>query len=141
MASSINQVLLLGRLGRDPEVTYLQSGTCKCQFNLATTRPASKDSQDEHTEWHRIVLWGKVAENSGKYLEKGRQVLIQGSIQTRSYEKDGVKHYITEVIGRDVTFLGGGKRKDSAREEERGQRRPPESGQKSFSGGEDDIPF
>jgi len=110
MARGINKVILVGNLGNDPELKYTQGGTPVCTLSLATTR-AYKDNSGqlvEKTEWHRVKLWGKTAEVAGEYLKKGRQVYIEGRIEYGSYEKDGVKHYTTDIVGEDMQMLGGG---------------------------------
>jgi len=107
--ASINKVILIGNLGRDPEMRYTQGGTAVCQLSLATTRTYTNKSNDrvEETEWHRVVVWGKQAESCNQYLSKGRQAYIEGRLQTRNYDdKDGNKKYITEVIADVVQFLG-----------------------------------
>jgi len=106
---SINKVILIGRLGQDPELKYTPSGAPVCNFSLATTENwTDKNGQkQERTEWHRIVVWGKLAELCNQYLSKGRQTFIEGNLQTRSWEKDGVKRYTTEINARNVQFLGG----------------------------------
>src|SRR5690349_3711895 len=108
--ASVNKVILIGNLGRDPEMRVTQGGTAVCQLNIATTRVYTNRSNDrvEETEWHREVVWGKQAESCNQYLSKGRQVYIEGRLQTRNYDdKDGNKKYITEVVADVVQFLGG----------------------------------
>jgi single-strand DNA-binding protein len=110
MARGINKVILVGNLGADPETKYTAAGTALCTFRLATTESfTDRDGQtQERTEWHRIVTWGKLAEICGQYLNKGRQVYVEGSIRTRSWEDDaGIKRFITEINAREVQFLGG----------------------------------
>jgi len=105
----VNKVILLGRLGKDPEVRNLENGNQVANFSIATSE-YSKDksgNKKESTEWHNIVLWGKVAEIASKYLKKGNQVLVEGKIKTRSWEKDGVTRYVTEIMGDNITLLGG----------------------------------
>lgn len=106
---SVNKTILLGRLGQDPELKYTPSGVPVCNFSLATTENwADKNGQkQERTEWHRIVVWGKLGELCNQYLSKGRQAFVEGALQTRSWEKDGVKRYTTEINARNVQFLGG----------------------------------
>jgi single-strand DNA-binding protein len=107
---SINKVILIGRLGQDPELKYTPSGSAVCNFSLATSESwADKSGQkQEKTEWHRIVVWGKLAELCNQYLAKGRQAFVEGSLQTRSWEgKDGQKRYTTEINARNIQFLGG----------------------------------
>jgi len=109
--ASLNKVLLIGNLGKDPEIRYTQGGQPVANFSLATNeRWTDKTSgqPQERTEWHRIVVWGKQAENCGQYLKKGRSVYIEGRIQTREWtNKEGVKQYTTEVVANQVLFLGG----------------------------------
>ena len=108
--SSINRVILIGRLGQDPEVKFLDGGNAVCNFSMATSE-TWKDKQgekQEKTQWHRVVAWGKTAELAGKYLAKGRQVCVEGSIEYREYtDKEGVKKYSTDIKAQSVTFLGG----------------------------------
>jgi len=110
--SGVNKAILVGNLGADPEVRYTASGTAVTTFNVATnerwTDRASGEKQ-ERTEWHRIVAWGKLGEICGEYLSKGKQVYIEGRIQTRSWDdRDGNKRYTTEIVAREMVMLGGG---------------------------------
>ena len=117
MAHGVNKVILVGHLGADPDMRYTPSGNGVCELRVATSESWNdKNGQrQERTEWHRVVVWGKRAEVCSKYLAKGRQVYVEGRIQTRSYDdKDGIKRYITEVIAADVQFLGGGGARDGA---------------------------
>ena len=110
MAGSVNKVILIGHLGADPEIRYTPSGAPVANFRIATSETWNdRDGQrQERTEWHRIVAWGKLAELCGEYLSKGRQVYIEGRIQTRQWEdRDGNKRYTTEIQAREITFLGG----------------------------------
>ena len=112
MAGGVNKVILIGHLGADPDMRYTPSGAGVCELRLATSESwKDKNGQrQEHTEWHRVVVWGKTAEICAKYLAKGRQVFIEGRIQTRSYDdKEGQKRYITEIIANDVQFLSSGR--------------------------------
>jgi single-strand DNA-binding protein len=108
---SVNKVILVGNLGRDPEVRSTPSGQTVCNFSVATTERYTDRTggQKEQTEWHNVVVWGKMGEICGQYLKKGRQVYVEGRISTRQYEaKDGTgKRYRTEVIAQRVQFLGG----------------------------------
>jgi single-strand DNA-binding protein len=107
---SVNKVILVGNLGRDPEVRFTSGGKAVAKFPLATSEVwnDAEGSRQERTEWHNIVVWGKQAETCGQYLSKGRQVYVEGSIRTRSYDdKDGNKRYITEIVAQRVRFLGG----------------------------------
>ena len=107
---SVNKVILIGRLGQDPELKYTPSGTAVANFSLATSESWNDKSgqKQDRTEWHRIVVWGKLAELCNQYLAKGRQAFVEGALQTRSWEgKDGQKRYTTEINARSVQFLGG----------------------------------
>jgi len=114
--SSLNKVILIGNLGADPELKFTPSGQSVCNLRLATTEKwKNKDGEkQEKTEWHRVTVWGKQAENCAKYLEKGRPVYVEGQLQTRSYDKDGQKHYATDVRADEVKFLGTGRGSISA---------------------------
>jgi single-strand DNA-binding protein len=107
---SINKVILIGNLGADPELKYTPSSRALCNLRVATTEVFKDKSgtRQERTEWHRVTVWGEQAENCSKYLAKGRSVYIEGKLQTRSYEKEGQKHYATDVVADRVVFLGGG---------------------------------
>ena len=108
---SVNKVIILGRLGQDPELKYTPSGAAVCNFSLATSESwndKNSGQKQERTEWHRIIVWGKLAELCNQYLSKGRQAFVEGKLQTRSYDdNDGVKRYITEIVASTVQFLGG----------------------------------
>jgi single-strand DNA-binding protein len=107
---SVNKVILLGRLGQDPELKYTPGGTPVCNFSLATTEAWTDKSgqKQEKTEWHRVVVWGKLAELCNQYLSKGRQAFLEGKLQTRSWDdKDGNKRYTTEFLASTVQFIGG----------------------------------
>lgn len=107
---SVNKAILIGRLGKDPELTYTQAGTARCKFSMATSEVYTDHSGDrqEKTEWHNIIVWGKQAESAGKYLQKGREVYVEGKIETRSWEdeKTGQKKWMTEIKAQRVVFLG-----------------------------------
>ena len=102
--ASVNKVILIGNLGADPELKHTKGGTSVCTLSLATAYKP-KDGE-EATEWHRVVVWGKRADSCGRYLSKGRQVYIEGRLQTRKWDQDGVTRYTTEVVAQQVTFLG-----------------------------------
>jgi single-strand DNA-binding protein len=109
-AMSVNKVLLIGNLGKDPEVRFTGGGQAVARFPVATSEVWNdrEGQRQERTEWHNVVVWAKQAEACGQYLQKGRQVYIEGSIRTRQYDdKDGNKRYMTEVIAQRVQFLGG----------------------------------
>ena len=103
----INKVILVGNLGADVEIRYTQDGTPAASFTVATTeRWKGKDGQmQEQTEWHRVTAWRRLAEICGEYLAKGSRVYIEGKLQTRSYEKDGQKRYVTEIVAREMKML------------------------------------
>lgn len=107
--SGVNKVIIVGRLGADPEVKAIGSGTTVARLNIATSESWVKDGQkQEKTEWHRVTVWGKLAEICGKHLSKGRQVYVEGKLQTRSWEdQQGQKKYATEIVASTVQFLGG----------------------------------
>ena len=168
MARGVNKVILIGNLGSDPELRYTGSGTAVCNFSLATSE-SYKDrdgNQVENTEWHRIVAWARLAEICGEYLKKGRQVYIEGQLQTRQWEdKDGNTKYTTEIKAREMQMLGGrddnggggnygggGDSYDQSpspqRQSNNGGGRPQQQRQPQSSGGDDysfepddDLPF
>ncbi len=110
MARGVNKVILVGRLGADPEVRYSANGTPIARFSLATNEsvPTPEGGWEERTEWHRIVAFGKTAETCGNYLSKGRLVYVEGKLRTQQWEDNqGQKRYTTEVVVRDVQFLTG----------------------------------
>ena len=110
MARGVNKVILVGNLGNDPDVKYTQGGMAITTLSLATTsvRKDRDGNNQEKTEWHRVKLFGKLGEIAGEYLRKGRQVYIEGRLEYGSYDKDGVKHYTTDIIGDEMQMLGGG---------------------------------
>ena len=115
---SLNKVMLIGNLGKDPEVRFTPSGRAVARFPLATSDVwnDAEGQRQERTEWHNVVVWGKQAETCGQYLAKGRQVYVEGSVLTRQYDdKEGNRRYITEVTAQRVQFLGGGGRGGEAR--------------------------
>lgn len=108
--ASVNKVIIVGNLGRDPEVSYTPSGMAVARLNIATTdtwTDRATGERKDKTEWHRVVVFNKQAENCGRYLTKGRQVYVEGRLQTSSYEKDGVTRYTTDIIASVIQFLGG----------------------------------
>lgn len=106
--SGVNKAIIVGRLGQDPELKSLQNNQSVATMSIATSEQwTGKDGQkQERTEWHRVVVWGKQAENAAKYLKKGKQVYVEGRLQTRSWEDNGVKKYTTEIVATAVQFLG-----------------------------------
>lgn len=139
--ASVNKVILIGNLGRDPEVRHMPNGEAVANFSIATTenwKDKSGNAQSK-TEWHNIVMYRRLAEIAGEYLKKGRPVYIEGRLQTREWEKDGVKRYSTEIIGDSMQMLGG---KDSATSSDNaGQQSAPPASQSSTPPADDDIPF
>ncbi len=139
--ASVNKVLLIGNLGRDAEVRYTTGGTAVANFTMATTDrwndPATGEKK-ERTEWHRIVVWGKQAEIAGEYLRKGRQVYVEGSLQTREWtDRDGNKKYTTEIRAQRFQMLG--RRDDRPASSERQE--APAVTEPDAGYNEDDIPF
>ena len=143
--SGINKVILVGNLGQDPKVKYTAGGAAVTTLSLATSESwKDKDtgSDQERTEWHRVVLWRRLAEIAGEYLKKGSKVYIEGQLQTRKWEQDGQTRYTTEVIGRDMQFLdsrGNSSANNSSYEDtnqDMGSQSMPDSGIT-----DDDIPF
>ena len=119
--ASVNKVILIGNLGSDPELRNTSGGNSVCNFSIATNEVwTGKDGQkNERVEWHKIVVWGKQAENCQQYLKKGRQVYVEGRNQTRSWDdEDGVTRYVTEVVARQVVFLSGGSEGGGGRRDE-----------------------
>jgi single-strand DNA-binding protein len=109
--ASVNKVILIGNLGRDPEVRYTTNGAAICNVSIATTRNwKSKDSgeRQEETEWHRVVFFDRLAEIAGEYLKKGRAVYVEGRLKTRKWtDKDGIEKYTTEIFAEQMQLLGG----------------------------------
>jgi single-strand DNA-binding protein len=146
MGKSVNKVILVGRLGRDPEMKYTSGGKPFCRFSIATddswTDKGSGEKQ-QRTEWHSLVAWDRTAEICNQYLQKGSQVYIEGSLQTREWDdKEGVKRKTTEINVRDVTFLGGNR--ESAGDGGADRQRAAEGFGGARTGGgitDDDIPF
>jgi single-strand DNA-binding protein len=168
MAGGVNKVILIGNLGADPEVRFTPGGQAVANFRIATSESwQDKNGQkQERTEWHRIVVWGKLAELCGEYLKKGRQCYIEGRLQTREWtDKENKKNYTTEVVANTVQFLGSRDGASAGGGEGGGYSRGPRSGgagggggrggddfgppppgmddhnQGGNGGGDDDIPF
>jgi single-strand DNA-binding protein len=140
---SVNKVILVGNLGKDPEVRQTQSGSAVATFSIATNESWNnrEGQREERTEWHRVVVFGKLADICGQYLKKGKQVYIEGRLQTRSWDdREGNKKYTTEIVASNMTMLG------RAGEGPSDSYAPPIE-EERFSGGassgpeEDDIPF
>ncbi|MEX0801873.1 MAG: single-stranded DNA-binding protein [Candidatus Binatia bacterium] len=140
---SVNKVILIGNLGKDPELRFTSTGSAVANFSIATSEQWNDrdGNKQERTEWHNIVVWGKQGELCGQYLAKGRQIYVEGSIRTRSYDdKSGNKRYVTEIVAQRVRFLGGGGGTRMAPEAESGggEEIHGSGGQPPF---DDDIPF
>ncbi len=145
--AGINKAIIVGNLGKDPEVRYMPDGTAIANFSVATSeswKDKASGEKKERTEWHRIVVFGKLGEICGEYLSKGKQVYIEGRIQTREWEdKDGNKRYTTEIIASDMKMLGSredGSRK-TAPDNDSGFRGNMNMGRPETPAGYDDIPF
>jgi single-strand DNA-binding protein len=156
MAKSVNKVILIGNLGKDPEVRYTPQGTAVATLTLATNeRFKDKDGNwQDRTEWHRVVAWQRLAEICGEYLKKGRSVYIEGKLQTRSWEDKNTheKKYSTEIIANDLVLLGGGQGQGAAGGEEgssrsratgsgNGMNQPTPDYEGATQITDDDIPF
>jgi single-strand DNA-binding protein len=169
--ASVNKVILIGNLGRDPEVRYTPSGSAVCNVTLATTRNwKSKESGEkvEETEWHRVVFYDRLAEIAGEYLKKGRSIYVEGRLKTRKWtDKDGAEKYTTEIIAQEMNMLGsregmgggaGGSEDDGGGYSERSAPAPrsapasrpapqaaarpaPQKSSTGFDNMDDDIPF
>ena len=138
--SSVNKVILIGNLGKDPETRYLPSGDAVANFSIATTEVFKDKSgaKQEHTEWHRISFFGRQAEIAGEYLKKGSPVYIEGRIKTRKWQdKEGVEKYSTEIVGERMQLLGGKPERQEAKQER--ESKPVKTG--TFDDMSDDIPF
>ena len=150
--ASVNKVIIVGNLGKDPESRYMPNGDAVCNITVATT-DTWKDKQTgekkEATEWHRIVFFRKLAEIAGQYLKKGSPVYIEGALKTRKWQdKDGQDRYTTEIVAENMQMLGGRKDGGSAPDNDSRQasaqprpRQQPSGGGGSFDDFEDDIPF
>jgi len=159
--ASVNKVIIIGNLGRDPEVRYTPNGSAVCNIGVATTRTwKAKDSGDkvEETEWHRVVFYDRLAEIAGEYLKKGRSVYVEGRLKNRKWQdKDGVEKYTTEIIAEEMKMLGGregmgGGADDGGEPSGYGNRQQPASrpaaaakaapkSSTGFDNMDDDIPF
>ncbi|WP_333627843.1 single-stranded DNA-binding protein [Stenotrophomonas cyclobalanopsidis] len=151
MARGINKVILVGNLGNDPDVKYTQGGMAITRISLATTsyRKDKDGNQQERTEWHRVVLFGKLGEIAGEYLRKGSNVYIEGSLRYDKYTgQDGVEKYSTDIVADEMQMLGGkqegqsggtSSRRGAQEQRERPQRAPQQAPQSEFA--DDDIPF
>lgn len=155
MGASVNRVILIGNLGANPELKYTPSGQAVCELRVATNESYTDKQGERHdkTEWHRVVAWGKTAENCSQYLSKGRSVYVEGRLQTRKWEdKEGQTRYTTEIVAERVQFLGGkgAGASDEGESDERPRRNgrpassspaPADAGPPGPGGSDDDIPF
>lgn len=161
MARGINKVILIGNLGRDPEVRYTSNGSAVANITIATSeqwRDRQSGQSQERTEWHRVVLFGKLGEIAGEYLKKGQQVYIEGRLQTRKWQdQQGQERYTTEIVANEMQMLGGprgGGSADYNQDSNQGggyqgggapsggnNNPPPSSGGGNFDDFDDDIPF
>ncbi len=145
--AGVNKAIIVGRLGKDPEVRHLDSGVAVASFPVATSetyKDRNTGERRESTEWHNIVLWRGLAEVAEKYLKKGDQVYVEGKLRTRSWDKDGVTRYTTEIVGDNMNMLGGGGQGG-------GSSQPPMPSEQDFAGHQntsntgsdvsDDLPF
>ena len=145
---SVNKVILVGNLGKDAEVRVTPGGQSVASFSIATTEnwTSKEGEKKEQTEWHRIVLWGKTADSLQPYLVKGKQIYLEGRLQTRQWEKEGQKHYTTEVKADKIVLLGGGGGASGSRGGDRQVERGGDSGYQDPMRDpapvtDDDIPF
>lgn len=146
---SVNKVILIGNVGKDPDVRYMENNVAVAKFSLATSETYKKNNGEtvKNTEWHNIVLWRGLAQVAEKYVKKGSQIYIEGRIKSRSYDdKDGVKRYVTEIVGDNMTLLG--RRDDSGNVEHRientgitGDNGPVTPVDLNNSSPTDDLPF
>ncbi len=158
MGRSVNKVTLIGTLGRDPEVRFLPNGNAVANMTLATDESYNDKATGqkvEQTEWHRIVVYGKLAEICQRYLQKGSKIYVEGKLKTREWEKDGVKRYTTEIVMSDMTMCGSPAGAQSAGHQpvqqggapQQASQQPPQAQQQSpqptnsFDDFDDDIPF
>ncbi|GAA4325380.1 single-stranded DNA-binding protein [Mucilaginibacter gynuensis] len=138
--SGINKVILIGHLGKDPEVRYLDGGVSVASFPLATSETFNKDGRKvEQTEWHNIVMWRSLADVAAKHLQKGKLVYIEGKLRTRSFEdKEGIKKYTTEVVAENFTMLG---RKSDFENDNRPVTKTDGASEYNSAAETDDLPF
>ena len=142
MARGINKVILIGNLGNDPDIRYTASGSAVANISLATAeswRDKATGEQQERTEWHKIVFFGRLAEIVGEYLKKGSKIYIEGQLQTRKWEQDGQTRYTTEIVARDMQFLDSRGSSDSSYKEASQDAQTEEVPESGIT--DDDIPF
>ncbi len=140
MAKGLNKVMLIGHLGKDPEMSYTPSGIARCVFSLATSDSYKGDNDQwiDRTEWHNITVWRKLAEICSQYLKKGSKIYMEGKIQTDSYEKDGKKNYFTKIVMSEMVMLDKKEGGSVAAESTNGTAEPVHVSDKPS---EEDLPF
>jgi len=150
---TLNKVMIIGNLGKDPEMRYMPNGEAVATLTLATSeswKDKATGAAQEKTEWHRVVLFRRLAEIAGEYLKKGAKVYIEGRLQTRKWQdKQGIDRYTTEIVGNEMQMLSGGTGKPSAQNEQTPQQgKPAKEGERDYDSGyqgeavfDDDIPF
>ena len=143
--ASVNKVIIVGNLGRDPETRYMPSGDAMTSITVATTdtwKDKATGEKKEQTEWHRISFFGKLAEIAGQYLKKGSQVYVEGSIRTRKWtDKEGIERYTTEIRGNNLILLGGRSGEGRPHEGRAAHKEAPAAQGSGFDDMDDDIPF
>lgn len=142
--ASLNKVTLIGSLGRDPEIRYMPNGDAACNLSVATSESWKDKSgeKQERTEWHRISMFGKLAEIAGQYLAKGSSVYLEGKLQTRKWtDKDGVEKYTTEIIADRMQMLGGKEQRHGQQQEQRQESQQSRQQRPTADSFDDDIPF
>jgi single-strand DNA-binding protein len=142
--ASLNKVMLIGSLGRDPEIRYMPNGDAACNLSVATSESWKDKSgeKQERTEWHRISMFGKLAEIAGQYLAKGSSVYLEGKLQTREWtDKDGVDKYTTEIIADRMQMLGGKEQRHGQQQEQRQESQQSRQQRPTADSFDDDIPF
>lgn len=142
--AGINRVILIGNLGKDPEVITFENGVKKATFSLATSESYKnkEGNRVDQTEWHNIVMWRGLADIAERFLHKGNQIYLEGKLKTRSYEQSGIKKYITEIFVDNMTMLGS--RKDSSDNQDAGNSKPAQpqqTAENDIQVPEDDLPF
>lgn len=140
--ASVNKVILIGNLGADPELRHTAAGQAVCELRMATNESwtAKDGTKQEKTEWHRVVVWAKTAENCAKYLKKGKSAYVEGRLQTRQWDdKDGNKRYTTEIVADRVQFLGT--KGEGGEDSGKGQGSPPDDGGGMGNSTDSDVPY
>lgn len=143
MMASLNKIILIGRLGRDPEITYMPSGDAICKFSIATSESWKDKSgqKQEKTEWHNIVIYRKLAEIAGEYLKKGGEVYLEGKKETQEWEKDGVKRQSVNIVCHEMKMLGGKPDLSCQSNQSKAEYKPSTSSENTADDDFDSIPF